>query len=77
MPDSVKSKIGEIIHGYKVTAQYKDEIILAEAVTLTNPDRAVVWRLDYQGEPYSGGYFDNVLSAQREFIKRAFGMVIL
>ena len=73
MPDSVNSKLGEIIHGYKVTAQFEDKVVLAEAVTPTNPTRAVVWRLDYYGEPYSGGYFDNLLSAQHEFAARAFG----
>ena len=66
-------RIGDVIHGYEVVAQYKDEVILAEAVNPENPDKAVVWRLDYEKEPYSGGYFSNLLSAQKEFSKRAFG----
>lgn len=73
MSDSVKSKLGETIHGYVVTAQYKDKVILAEAVNTTNPNKAVVWHLDYQGDPYNGSYFDNLLAAQYEFASRAYG----
>lgn len=72
MQNSVKSKLGEIIHGYKVVAQYKNNVILAEAVTPTLLTKAVVWHLDYRGEPYNGSYFCNLLSAQKEFAKRAF-----
>ena len=73
MPNSITSRLGDIINGYVVVTQYKDEVILAEAVNPENPDKAVVWRLDYCGEPYGGGYFDNLLSAQHEFAMRAFG----
>lgn len=72
MQNSVNSRLGETIHNYRVVAQYKDEVILAEAITPTNPDRAVVWHLDYKGEPYSGSYFCDLLSAQKEFAIRAF-----
>ena len=73
MSNSVTSRLGDVINGYVVVTQYKDEVILAEAINPENPDKAVVWRLDYEGEPYSGGYFSNLLSAQKEFSKRAFG----
>lgn len=73
MPDSVNSKLCETINDFVVTAQYKDKVILAEATTSAYLTKAVVWNLDYYGNPYNGSYFNNLLSAQHEFATRAFG----
>lgn len=75
MPDSLKirSRLGDNIHGYVVVAQYKDRVVLAIATESNNPSKAVVWYLDYQGEPHTGDYYLNIESAYHEFISRAFG----
>ena len=78
MQDSVKilSRLGDEIAGYVVIAQYKERVILAQAINPKNPCKAVVWYLDYQGEPHTGDYYIDLKSAYHEFINRAFGWYI-
>ena len=69
MQDGIKirSRLGDNISGYSV---------LALAINPKNPDKAVVWYLDCNGEPHTGDYFVNVQSAYHEFVSRAFGWYI-
>ncbi len=78
MPNNleVNSRLGDNINGYIVVAQYKDRVVLAIATKPNNPNKAVVWYLDYQGEPHTGDYFFNLKSAYHEFVNRAFGWYI-
>lgn len=72
----IRSRLGDKIAGYVVIAQYKDKVILAIATEPNNPNKAVVWYLDYQGEPHTGDYYLNIESAYHEFVSRAFGWYI-
>ncbi|MEE0858294.1 MAG: hypothetical protein U0M12_02355 [Acutalibacteraceae bacterium] len=78
MQDSLKirSRLGDNINGYVVIAQHKDRVVLAIATEPNNPNKAVVWYLDYQGEPHTGNYYVDLQSAYHEFISRAFGWYI-
>jgi len=71
----VKVRLGDIIHGYKVITQHEDSVILAVNTNPDAVDKAVVWYLDYQGEPHTGDYYLNVEAAQEEFVSRAFERV--
>lgn len=73
MSDSVISRLGDIIQGYLVIAQYKDKVVLAVNTNPQGTDKAIVWYLDYQGEPHTGNYYTDIRAAQTEFIQRAFG----
>lgn len=73
MSNSVTSRLGDIIQGYLVIAQYKDAVILAVNTNPLDTDKAVVWYLDYQGEPRTGDYHLSIESAQEDFVARAFG----
>lgn len=78
MQDGIKirSRLGDEINGYVVIAQYKERVILAQAINPENHFKAVVWYLDYQGEPCTGDYYMDLKSAYHEFISRAFGWYI-
>lgn len=73
MQDSIKSRIGEINHGYTIVAQYLNKVVLAISDNRSIAEMAVVWFLDDDGDTYSGSYFCNFASAQKEFFARACG----
>lgn len=73
MQDSIKSRIGEINHGYTIVAQYLNKVVLAISDNRNVSEPAVVWSLDRDGDTYYGSYFCNFASAQKEFFARACG----
>lgn len=75
MQNSIKSKIGEINHGYTIVAQYLNRVVLAISNNRNIFEQAVVWSIDSDGDTYHGSYFCNFASAQKEFFSRACGGV--
>lgn len=58
--------------GHIILANYKNQYVLAQAGS-PNPESYVVWNLDQDGDPYGGGYFNNIERAEHEFADRCFG----
>lgn len=62
--------IGKVLYRYTVIGNINNRVVLAH-----NPKAVelwVVWRLDSDGDPYSGSYFSDRASAVKEFIARSF-----
>lgn len=62
--------IGKVFNGYTVLGNISNRVVIAH-----NPkavEQWVVWRLDSDGDPYSGSYFSDRASAVKEFIARSF-----
>lgn len=56
--------------GYSIIGNINNRVVLAHNPRAVEP--WVVWRIDRDGETYSGGYFSNRDAAIREFISRSF-----
>ena len=63
--------IGKKIRRYRIISNTNNRVVLAHNPNACQP--WVVWWLDGDGEPYSGSYFHDRVSAVNEFISRSFG----
>lgn len=59
------------IRNYTIISNTNNRVVLAHNPRAFEP--WVVWWLDIYGDPYSGSYFHDRVSAVNEFISRSFG----
>lgn len=64
----------KIVHGYRVIATIGNKFALAFNPKATQP--WVIWRIDRDGDFYSGEYFSDKRSAMRRFRQHGFKGVI-
>lgn len=62
--------IGKTIMGYSIIGNINNRVVLAHNPRAVEP--WVVWRVDSEGDTYSGSYFSNRDAAVKEFISRSF-----
>lgn len=62
--------IGKTIMGYSIIGNINNRVVLAHNPRAVEP--WVVWRIDSEGDAYSGSYFSNRDAAVKEFISRSF-----
>jgi hypothetical protein len=74
MPKIIKNTLivgCEIIEGYVLLANYRNQYVLAESTNPQNPERFVVWALDKDGAPHTGSYRSTLAAAVKVFYERA------
>ena len=67
------AQVGAILNdSHRVLANYRNQHVLAQALNAKSPEPFVVWTLDGDGDPHTGSYCVDMLSAEQKFRERCF-----